>query len=254
MTLRHNKPYSNVGILVFRKWQMDSFAENIKENMTYIITGVAGIAVGYSLYRAWRYVYYDNGDDEYFERLQPSTKSEKRKILIIGLDGSGKTRFSRCFCKGRRRLGSTEETTIGFYVNTVKLGEVSLDMWDVGGSPNCREYWKDFRGFTMNLDLICYCVDSSLPSRFNEARRELHKFLQYESTNGIPLILVATKQDLPNAVSPSQVLKQMSLNEFESTRSLYTVGVQAPNDGPRKGFMDTFRLFVTIVNQNRKQK
>ncbi|KAK6178018.1 hypothetical protein SNE40_012862 [Patella caerulea] len=215
----------------------------------YIATGVAGVCVVYGLYRAWRY-FRPNTEDEYFERIKNIPNPGERRVLILGLDGAGKTRFARCFCKGRRRLGSTEETTVGFYVNSVTLGEIYLNMWDVGGSANCRGYWKEF---VLNLDAICYCVDSSQPARFDEARRELHTFLKYEQTKGIPLILIATKRDKIDSVSPFALYQHMNLDLVKKKRPVYLVGVQAPDSGARKGFMETYRLLVSIVEDKKKK-
>ncbi|XP_046565616.1 ADP-ribosylation factor-like protein 3 [Haliotis rubra] len=211
----------------------------------YVIGGTATIAAAYGLYKLWLYM---REEDEYFENLHSSKDQSERRVLIIGLDGAGKTRFARCFCKGRRRLSTTEETTIGFYVNSVMLGSIYLNMWDVGGSDMCRTYWKEF---LLDLDAICYVVDSSDAARLDESRRELHAFLIQKGTENIPLIIVATKQDKPLAMKPDLVYSYMQLDNFAKTRPIHLVSVQAPDHGQRKGFMETYRIFESLQKRRR---
>ncbi|XP_071090911.1 uncharacterized protein [Haliotis cracherodii] len=211
----------------------------------YVIGGTTTLAAAYGLYKLWLYM---SEEDEYFEKLHTSEDQSERRVLIIGLDGAGKTRFARCFCKGRRRLSTTEETTIGFYVNSVMLGSIYLNMWDVGGSEMCRTYWKEF---LLDLDGICYVVDSSDASRLVESRRELHSFLTQKGTENIPLIIVATKQDKPLSITPDLVYSYMQVDNFAKTRPIHLVSVQAPDRGQRKGFMETYRIFESLQKRRR---
>ena len=50
-----------------------------------------------------------------------------------------------------------------------------------------------------------YVVDSSEHTRYKDARKELEKVLASEEMKGVPVMVLANKQDLPQAATPSEV-------------------------------------------------
>ena len=83
-----------------------------------------------------------------FERKQ-------RRILMLGLDGSGKTTILY-----RMKLGQNVDTipTIGFNIETVKYKEITFTVWDIGGQSKIRRLWRHYYHHT---DVIIYVVDST---------------------------------------------------------------------------------------------
>ena len=74
------------------------------------------------------------------------------RILILGLDGAGKTTILY-----RLQAGEVVTTipTIGFNVETVEYKNISFTVWDVGGQDKIRPLWRhyfqvDFKHFKPN--------------------------------------------------------------------------------------------------------
>lgn len=90
-------------------------------------------------------------------------------------------------------------------------------------------------------------MDSCDHERFEEARIELMKIAKNAETIGVPIVIVANKQDLPNARSVDELERSLTLHEltgthpwtifpaiavigeglFESVNSLYEMMVKA---------------------------
>lgn len=77
------------------------------------------------------------------------------RILILGLDGAGKTTILY-----RLQMGEVVSTipTIGFNVEQVNCNNLQLQVWDLGGQTSIRPYW---RCYYSNTDAIIYVVDSA---------------------------------------------------------------------------------------------
>ena len=76
-----------------------------------------------------------------------------------------------------------------------RLGKV-FNIWDVGGQDKTRPLW---RSYTRCTDAIIFVVDSSCEDRFEEARLELLKIAKLTERYAVPILLLANKQDLPQA-------------------------------------------------------
>ncbi|XP_042219561.1 ADP-ribosylation factor 3-like [Homarus americanus] len=130
------------------------------------------------------------------------------RILMVGLDGAGKTTVLY-----KLKLGEVVTTipTIGFNVETVEYKNVSFTVWDVGGQERIRPLW---RHYFQNTSAIIYVVDSNDPDRLAESREELELVLQNEEVAGCSLLVLANKQDLPQAVSVARVTDVLNLRQM----------------------------------------
>ena len=135
------------------------------------------------------------------------------KILMLGLDAAGKTTVLY-----RLKLNETVSTipTIGFNVETVRpVKHVSFTVWDVGAQPKIRPLWRHY--FQGCAGLV-FVVDSSDHERFAEVRKALHLILEADEMVEVPLVVMANKQDLPNAQSPSDVAGELGLSGMKSRK------------------------------------
>ena len=57
--------------------------------------------------------------------------------------------------------------------------------------------------------------------RFEEAKDELLGLLEDDRLRESPLLLLANKQDLPNAASPAEITDRLGLGKFRSGRDWY---------------------------------
>ncbi|SCU87264.1 LAME_0D09406g1_1 [Lachancea meyersii CBS 8951] len=142
-----------------------------------------------------------------FDRLWGVNK--ELRILILGLDGAGKTTILY-----RLQIGEvvTTKPTIGFNVETLVYKNLKLNVWDLGGQTSIRPYW---RCYYSNTAAVIFVVDSTDKDRMATASKELHMMLQEEELQDAALLVFANKQDQPGALGASEVSKQLSLVELK---------------------------------------
>eukprot|EP01031_Cornospumella_fuschlensis_P025173 gene25173-30401_t len=92
--------------------------------------------------------------------LQALFGATEHRLLMVGLDASGKTTVLY-----KLKLGEIVTTipTIGFNVETVLYKGVNFTMWDVGGCDKIRPLW---RHYYQNTQGIIYVVDTNDMLRF----------------------------------------------------------------------------------------
>ena len=67
-------------------------------------------------------------------------------------------------------------------------------VWDVGGQEKLRPLWKPY---TRATDGIIFVVDScDSEERLEEAKLELHRILRTPDNAGVPILVIANKQDI----------------------------------------------------------
>lgn len=142
------------------------------------------------------------------------------KILMVGLDASGKTTILY-----KIKLGEVVRTlpTIGFNVETVEYRNVSFAVWDVGGQDKIRGLWKHY---FQNTQGLIFVVDSVDRGRISEARTALHRILSENDLQDAALLVIANKQDLPNAMHISEVAHKLALHLVQ-VRRWYIQGASA---------------------------
>eukprot|EP00041_Stephanoeca_diplocostata_P019239 m.412078 g.412078 ORF g.412078 m.412078 type:complete len:182 (+) comp21249_c0_seq4:318-863(+) len=147
----------------------------------------------------------------FFSSLFKKLWSEKEmRILILGLDGAGKTTILY-----RLQVGEVVTTipTIGFNVETVTYKNIKFQVWDLGGQTSIRPYW---RCYYSNTDAIIYVVDSADKERMGISKSELVSMLEEDELKRATLLVFANKQDLPGALSAADVSKALGLSALKN--------------------------------------
>jgi len=132
--------------------------------------------------------------------------SKSMRILMVGLDAAGKTTILY-----KLKLGEIVTTipTIGFNVETVEYKNISFTVWDVGGQDKIRPLWRHYFSNTQGL---IYVVDSNDKERIGEAKEELSRMMNEDELKDAVVLVFANKQDLPNALSPSDITEKLGLH------------------------------------------
>ena len=96
--------------------------------------------------------------------------------------------------------------TIGFNVETVQHRNVNLTIWDVGGCDKIRPLW---RHYYQNTDILFYFIDSNDRARLDETVEEFYKQSSDENLTQVPVLVFATKQDLPGAMTVKEIANKL---------------------------------------------
>lgn len=192
-----------------------------------------------------RFPEWDEWEPEDEEDEEPALEElEQREVLVLGLDGSGKSTFLRVL-SGKPPLEG-HIPTWGF--NSVRLPtkDFEVDVLEIGGSQNLRFYWKEF---VNEVDVLVFMVDSADRLRLPWARQELHRLL--EKDPDLPVVVVANKQDLGEAMSVVELQQELGLQAFESQREVFLLAASIAPAG--SGFEDPgtvhiWRLLLELLS------
>jgi small GTP-binding protein len=140
------------------------------------------------------------------------------KLLVAGLDNSGKTlllEHIKCaFVRGHKAAPpSAIPPTMGMNLCKVPVSDMDVTLWDVGGAM--RRILGQYYG---EVDGVVFVVDACDRGRFEEARQALAEILTH-ITAAMPVLVVANKQDLPQAAGASEVLEAVARPAGLSTAS-----------------------------------
>jgi ADP-ribosylation factor-like protein 2 len=110
----------------------------------------------------------------YLKSLTSRNTNAEIRILILGLDNSGKSTILR-------RLSDEDildvRPTQGFQVKTLTQSDFQINMWDVGGQKSIRSYWRNYFEQT---DGIIWVIDSVDRFRLEECKNQLRDILKQE--------------------------------------------------------------------------
>ena len=102
----------------------------------------------------------------------------------------------------------------------------------VEGQDKIRRLW---RHYYQGTDGLIFVVDSSDRDRINDARDELQHMLGEPEMEKAALLVLANKQDLPNAMSASDVMHALELQKMQH-RKWFIQATSAPTgDGLYEG-------------------
>lgn len=137
-----------------------------------------------------------------------SSTSGRRQIdlLVLGLDGSGKTTVCHHV---HGKLDKPVLPTVGHTkFEPISMNGYEVTLHDLGGMDGAREMWKTY--FAKSYGVV-FVSDASDSKRFEEAQKELRKVLSDPKMSIKPLLVVANKQDRPNAESAYRLAKTLKL-------------------------------------------
>lgn len=157
------------------------------------------------------------------EWLQTLFFQQEMELTILGLQYAGKTTLVNLISSG----DFTEDRipTVGFNMRRVQKGGVTLKMWDLGGQARFRTMWERYcRG----VSALVFVIDSADEERFDTARVELQDILSRPSLDGIPVLMLANKSDLPGAVKDiNEIIDIFGLSDIKNHQvSVYSISLK----------------------------
>ncbi|KAG7220133.1 hypothetical protein INR49_001009 [Caranx melampygus] len=177
-------------------------------------------------------------------------------VVVIGLDSAGKTSLLY-----RLKLQEFVETipTRGFNTERIKVAmgntktnTTTFQVWDVGGQEKLRPLWKSY---TRRMDGLVFVVDAAETDRMEEAKVELHRIAWSAENQGVPILVLANKQDLDRAMSASEVEKVLALHELSSSTLKQTQGCSALNgQGLQHGLEKLYEMILRRKKMLRQSK
>ncbi|XP_030632500.1 ADP-ribosylation factor-related protein 1 isoform X1 [Chanos chanos] len=124
-------------------------------------------------------------------------------ILILGLDNAGKTTFleqtKTKFSKNYKGMNLSKiTTTVGLNIGTIDVGKARLMFWDLGGQEELQSLWDKYYAESHG---VIYVIDSTDEERLTESKNAFEKMISSEALEGVPLLVLANKQDVENCLS-----------------------------------------------------
>ncbi|XP_042309689.1 ADP-ribosylation factor-like protein 10 [Sceloporus undulatus] len=155
---------------------------------------------------------------------EPHRQAHEYQVLVLGLDGAGKSSIIHYVCstEAQRHI----EPTQGFNSVQLQANGLQLDFLEVGGSQNLRFYWNYYLS---KAHVLVFVVDSADGSRLHTARQELHYLLSEDPL--LPLIVLANKQDKSDALSVTELKKELDLHTLNNQREFFLLPTSATYAG-----------------------
>lgn len=165
--------------------------------------------------------------------------STEYSILLLGLDNAGKTtlleQIKASYTANHPSLKTVP--TVGQNVATVALPPpnppIYLKIWDVGGQHSLRGLWQSYYS---SCHAIVFVIDSSDvgnasladlgndstrnddTGRLEECRLVLESVLQNEEASGVPILVLANKQDREDCVEVVRIKEGFVRKVFEGEK------------------------------------
>lgn len=132
------------------------------------------------------------------------------KVVMVGLDNAGKTTILYKLSLGEVVVS---QATVGSNVELVKYKNIQLEIWDLGGQQNLRPFWSTYY---KGADAVVMVVDSTDRARVGVAKNELFNLLENEELAKVPILVLANKQDLKDAMGVEELSTNLSLHSIRN--------------------------------------
>ncbi|XP_064415495.1 ADP-ribosylation factor-like protein 9 [Latimeria chalumnae] len=189
------------------------------------LLGVAAAALtGGVAYVAWQYYTPEGKPPKEKAGQVNEEKLQTKKILVLGLDGAGKTSIINTLATniGKQSVSPTE----GFNAVCINTEKTKLEFLEIGGKETLRTYW---RMYLTTAQVLVYVVDSADHKRLPLAKQHLHQLIQEDLH--LPLVVLANKQDCDGAYGITEIHEALGLSEVGDKRKLFLIRTRVSKDG-----------------------
>ncbi|KAM4854430.1 ADP-ribosylation factor-like protein 9 isoform 2-T2 [Thomomys bottae] len=155
---------------------------------------------------------------------EASAQQEKNKVLVLGLDGAGKT--SLLYSLASHKVQQCVTPTQGFNEVCINIDNNQMKFLEIGGSEPYRSQWETHLSKGL---LLIFVVDSADHNRLGEAKKYLHELVK--ANPALPLVVFAHKQDLEAAYHITDIHDALELSQVGNDRKLFLFGTQVTECG-----------------------
>ncbi|MFX1534558.1 MAG: ADP-ribosylation factor family protein [Promethearchaeota archaeon] len=173
-------------------------------------------------------------------QIPPIESTPTRRIAFVGLDKAGKTTTLKRLSKGI--LMSTRPTH-GFNTEAFNFLGLRFNVFDLGGQDSYQIFWEKF---LPQQEAVVFFIDSADTKRLAKVRFALNKTLSLVKPE-ISVMILANKQDLPNALNVSDLIKNLDLRFAPKLQNLEIFPVSALTG---LGLYDAFQWLASVLEIN----
>ncbi|OAF72071.1 ADP-ribosylation factor-like protein 6 [Intoshia linei] len=143
------------------------------------------------------------------------------RILVIGLDNSGKTTLINNLKEEKSKLTEIAPT-VGFTLTKIlsENGEIDIDIFDMSGQGKYRNLWEHYYS---SVDALMFVIDSSDPFRLVVVGEELDMLMKNKKfrSNEIPMIFITNKIDKTGSLNSTQISEKLNISQIVSNSASY---------------------------------
>ncbi|XP_050225501.1 uncharacterized protein LOC126674980 [Mercurialis annua] len=170
-------------------------------------------------------------------------------VLILGIDKAGKTTL----LEKLKSLYSNLEglppdrivPTVGLNIGRIEVSSTKLVFWDLGGQPGLRSIWEKYYE---EAHALVFVIDATCHSRFEDSKSALEKVLRHEDLQGAPLLILANKQDLPDAATGEEIARYLDLKKLDER--VYMFEAVSAYDG--LGIKESVEWLVEVMGRSKR--
>jgi len=151
-----------------------------------------------------------------FDKLSTFLQGRKHveaKIIIVGLNNSGKSSVVNHFKPEEDKAMDTIVPTVGFNIEKFKNQNVGFTAFDMSGQGRYRDLWEHYYKECAG---IIFVIDSSDKLRLVVVKEELGMLLQHPdiSSKRIPILFYANKMDMRDSLSSVKIAAGLNLDKI----------------------------------------
>ncbi|KAL8704752.1 MAG: hypothetical protein Q9201_002099 [Fulgogasparrea decipioides] len=186
-----------------------------------------------------------------------ATSKEEYSLLLLGLDNAGKTTLQSAIkslyntSPNSPAIAQKTVPTVGQNVSTIELADMYLKIWDIGGQLSLRNLWKSYYASAHAVIFVvdstdlgdasdwenlgsgvttlepCLNEDEGCPDdtkntsdfgRLEECRLVLESVISEHGMVGVPILVLANKQDREDCVETVKIKERLVRKVFEGEK------------------------------------
>ncbi|XP_046856584.1 ADP-ribosylation factor-like protein 15 [Xenia sp. Carnegie-2017] len=153
-------------------------------------------------------------------------------VVALGLSNAGKSTLLSILAN--EELQDDCVPTQGFSIKVLQFPDAILNVMELGGAV--EQYWCHYY---CGAEGIVFVIDSSDNRHLEQAAECLSRLLNHPILSGLPLLILANKQDVANAKDANEIKDILSLDKIADDNDyiIYCCSSQDVNS-IREGFVD----------------